>query len=61
MSKASYEQLVAWSCPPGTMREILWDIDGLPILHSVELVDFAGVSEEFARVAKGKTRVLFER
>ena len=43
------------------MREILWDIDGLPILHSVELVDFAGVSEEFARVAKGKTRVLFER
>jgi hypothetical protein len=36
-------------------------LDGLPILHTVEVVDFAGVSEAFAKVAKEKTRVLFER
>jgi predicted nucleotidyltransferase len=47
--------------PSGTMAEIRWELDGLPILHTVEVVDFAGVSEAFAKVAKEKTRVLFER
>ena len=47
--------------PPGTMAEIRWELDGMPILHTVEVVDFAGVTEAFARVAKEKTRVLYER
>jgi hypothetical protein len=33
----------------------------MPILHTVEVVDFAGVTAEFARVAKEKTRMLYER
>jgi predicted nucleotidyltransferase len=47
--------------PSGTMTEIRWDLDGMPILHTVEVVDFAVVTEAFARVAKEKTRVLYER
>ena len=47
--------------PPGTMREIHWETDGLPILHTVAVMDFAGMSGEFVRVAKEHTRVLFER
>jgi hypothetical protein len=47
--------------PPGTMREIHWETDGLPILYTVSVMDFAGMSGEFVRVAKEHTRVLFER
>ena len=47
--------------PPEAMREIHWETDGLPILHTVAVMDFVGMSGEFVRVAKESTRVLFER
>ncbi len=45
---------------PGVIFAIEEDLDRLPDLHTVEVVDFHRVSEAFRRVAKEKIRVLSE-
>ncbi len=46
--------------PDGVIFGMEEELDGLPDLHKVEVVDFHLVSEEFKRVAKKKITVLCE-
>ena len=38
-----------------------WDLEDLPVLQKIELVDFNSVSEDFERVASENMRVLYEQ
>ncbi len=43
------------------MVKIAWDLDEIPILQKIDLVDFYGVSESFAERAMKTIRVIHER
>ncbi len=44
--------------PVGLILEMEEELDGLPDLHKIDVVDFHQVSEEFRQVAKQQIKVL---
>jgi predicted nucleotidyltransferase len=47
--------------PLEVIAKIREEVDTIPILQTIDLVDFAGVSEEFAREAKRAVRLIYEQ
>lgn len=47
--------------PVGLIPGIKEELDNLPVLQKIDLVDFRGVSDGFKEVAKQKVEVLYEK
>ncbi len=47
--------------PAGVLGDIRAELDELPVLQKIDLVDFSGVSEEFKRVAMQTMEILYEQ
>lgn len=47
--------------PGGAMTQIRWELDELPILQKIDVVDFKTVSKEFKEVALQNIEVIYEQ
>ena len=47
--------------PGNIMTEIRWDLDDLPILNKIDVVDFKNVSDDFKEVALQDIEVIYEK
>lgn len=47
--------------PLSTWREIEEELEKLPVLHKIEIVDFARVSDQFKDVALQQIEVIYEQ
>ncbi len=47
--------------PSETFLPMQWDLEEIPVLQKVDLVDFADVSETFRNHAKKKIKIIYEQ
>jgi len=47
--------------PAALVRELKQQLNELPLMQKIDLVDFKSVSKDFSNVAKEKTEVLYEQ